>query len=147
MFRPFVMLLLIAFGVLSFAAQADAPGVSATHVWIRAATPDTNAETGYLILSNLSSQALKLVTISSPDFGSVEIRSSTPEAANLPPTSTLSIPAHGSLTFAPDNYYLILTKPVKHFYDGDLVTLMLTFSDNSSLTIMAPLRHDQPGTE
>lgn len=145
MSRKFTVLLSMVIGMLPFVIQADGPGVSATHVWIRATIPDTDFKTGYLILENLSSQTLTLVTITSPDFESVVIRRGTPDEDKLPPVSDVSIPAHESLTFAPNNYYLMLTKPVKQLYDGDLVTLRLTFSDHSSLTIMAPVRHDQPG--
>jgi len=146
MLRPLAVLLLTVFGVLPLAIRADGPGVSATHVWIGAATPDTDVKTGYLILENLSNQTLTLVTISSPDFQSVVIRRGTPDEDKdkQQPISNVSIPAHESLTFAPDSYYLVLTKPVKRMYDGDLVTLTLTFLDHSSLTIMAPVRHDQP---
>ena len=147
MLRPLAMLLLIAFGVLPLAIRADGPGVSATHVWMHVANPDADAMTGYMILKNLSNQTLTLVTISSPDFNSIVIRRGTTDEDKhkQQPISNVSIPAHESLAFAPDSDYLVLTKPVKRMYDGDLVTLTLTFLDHSSLTIMAPVRQDHPG--
>ncbi|MGA9854774.1 MAG: copper chaperone PCu(A)C [Gammaproteobacteria bacterium] len=146
MLRKFVVLLVIAIGMLPVATWAEGPGVSATHVWILPATSDTDAMTGYMVLKNLSNQTLTLATASSPDFDSIVIRRGTPDddKAAQQPISNLSIPARESLSFAPDGYYLVLIKPVKKLYDGDLVTLTLTFSDHSSLTIMAPVRNDRP---
>ncbi|HVC28048.1 MAG TPA: copper chaperone PCu(A)C [Gammaproteobacteria bacterium] len=145
MSRKFVVLLSMLIGMTPFAIRADGPGVSATHVWMRVTKPDANALTGYMILKNLSNQTLTLATISSPDFESIVIRRGTSDddKADLQPLSKLSIPAHKSLSFAPNSYYLVLIKPVKKLYDGDLVTLTLTFSDHSSLTIMAPVRRDR----
>ncbi len=144
--HKFVVLLLMAIGMLPLTAHADGPGVSATHVWVHPAKSETDAMTGYMVLKNLSDQTLILATISSPDFGSIVIRRDTSDDGEAAQQliSKVSIAAHESLSFAPDSYYLVLIKPAKQLYDGDLVTLTLTFSDHSSLTIMAPVRHDQP---
>jgi periplasmic copper chaperone A len=146
MSRNFAMFLCAVMGMLPLAVHADGPSVSATHVWIRTSIPETDTMTGYLVLQNLSSQALTLMAISSPDFKSVVIRGgqSDTESDKVQKLANVNIPAHESLAFTPDNYYLMLTKPVKKYYDGDLVTLTLAFSDHSSLTIMAPIRTDQP---
>jgi periplasmic copper chaperone A len=148
MSRKLAVFLSMVIGALPLAIRADGPNVSATHVWIHTATSETDAMTGYLILQNLSGQTLTLTAISSPDFDSVVIRRGSPNADNhkVQTLSNIKIPAHESLTFAANNYYLVFTRPVKKLYDGDLVTLTLMFSDHSSLDIMAPARHDQPGS-
>jgi periplasmic copper chaperone A len=142
--RKFIVLLVTIIGLLPLAARADGPGVSATHVWMRMAKPGTDTMTGYMVLKNLSNQTLTLTTISSPDFESIEIHRDTNDMSNRLRVADVSIPPRASLSFAPDGDYLVLIKPVKKLYDGDLVTLTLSFSDHSSLTIMAPVRRDQP---
>jgi len=146
MLRKLFILLAMTFMVLPFASQADGPAVVATHIWIREAPQGESVMTGYLTLDNLSSQKLMLVSVASPDFDSVVIqRSATPEDRDKgQPVANLTIPAHKNFVFTPAGYQLLLTKPLKRLFDGDLVTLTLTFSDHSSLTIIAPVRYDQP---
>ncbi|HVC37947.1 MAG TPA: copper chaperone PCu(A)C [Gammaproteobacteria bacterium] len=146
MLRKLSMLLTMSFALLPCTSQADGPAVAASHVLIREAPPGVNVMASYLTLENLSGQTLTLVNINSPDFKSVVIHHGVlhDDTDKTQPVANLSIPAHKNYVFAPDNDYLMLTKPVKPLFDGDLVTLTLTFSDHSSLTIMAPVRRDQP---
>lgn len=140
--RFLILLLLFATGV----AHADGPSVSASHVWIRQAPPGVEVMAGYLTLTNHTEQALTLSSISSPNFGSVAVHRSVQEHGmdSMRPVESLPLPPHGSVMFASGGYHLMLMKPVKPLFDGDLVTLTLRFSDHSSLTIMAPVRRDAP---
>jgi periplasmic copper chaperone A len=146
MMRRVLMLLAMTVAAFPFSGQADGPVVAATHVWIREAPAGMADLAGYLTLQNLSSRTLTLISVTSPDFGSIFIQHSTAKDGELDtqPVTNLAIPAHKVLVFASGGYQLTLTKPVKRLFDGDLVTLTLTFSDHSSLTIMAPVRSDRP---
>ncbi|MGH8278278.1 MAG: copper chaperone PCu(A)C [Gammaproteobacteria bacterium] len=126
---------------------AAGPSVSASGVWVRAAPAGVEFMAGFLTLTNHTDQLLTLTRITSPDFGSVNVVQ-TPESrqAGPPPASTpLRLPAGQSVTLAPGGQQLRITKPVHRLYEGDLVTLLLSFSDGSSLTIMAPVRRRPPG--
>ncbi|MGH8320665.1 MAG: copper chaperone PCu(A)C [Gammaproteobacteria bacterium] len=146
MSRKILIALLMALPLVPFASHADGPSVAASHVWIREAPPGISVMAGYLTLENLSGQTLTLVSVASPNFESVMVHKSVQKDGmdSMEPVTGLAIPAHKSVVFAPGGYHLMLMQPVKRLYDDDLVTLMLTFSDHSSLTIMAPVRRDQP---
>lgn len=146
MLRKICISLYIALALIPFAGHADGPTMAASHVWIREAPPGVTVMAGYFTLENLSGQTLTLISVASPDFNSVSVHRSVQKNGtdSMEPVANLAIPAHQSVAFAPGGYHLMLMKPVKQFYDGDLVTLTLTFSDHSSLTIMAPVRRDQP---
>ena len=146
MARKLFLFLAMAIAALPLAGQAEGPTAAATHVWIGEDTSGAGNMAGFLTLQNLSSQALTLTSVSSPDFDSVMIEGQAAPAGKdeMQPVAKLTIPAHQDVVFAPDGYKLMFTKPVKRLLEGDLVTLILTFSDHSSLTIMAQVRHDQP---
>lgn len=136
-----LLLLLAAGGVL-----ADGPSVNASHVWIREAPPGTEVMTGYLTLSNRTDRALVLDGITSPDFGEVTLQPGTEQNVK-PSTQTvkaLALPAHASVTLGAGGDHLVLMRPAKTFHAGDFVTLTITFSDGSSLTIVAPVRSNPP---
>ncbi|MGH8282283.1 MAG: copper chaperone PCu(A)C [Gammaproteobacteria bacterium] len=146
MLRRILIPLCMVFSFIPFAAHGDGPAVAASHVWIREAPAGVSVMTGYMTLENLSAQTLTLVSVTSPDFRSVIVHKRVQKngMGSMQPVARIAIPAHQSFVLAPGGYHLMLMKPVKRLYDGDLVTLMLTFSDHSSLTIMAPVRRDQP---
>ncbi|HEY1991546.1 MAG TPA: copper chaperone PCu(A)C, partial [Gammaproteobacteria bacterium] len=69
-------LLLAAVLLLPLTAFGDGPTVAASHVWIRQPPPGINVLAGYLTLQNLTGKPLDLDSITSPEFGSVEVHRS-----------------------------------------------------------------------
>ena len=139
-------LLLAVLLCLPLAAFGDGPSVSANHVWIRQPPPGINVLAAYLTLQNLTGKPLDLTSISSPEFGAVEMHRSfvKDDQEQMEPVASLTLPAHGSVEFKPGSYHVMLMQPKKNLFPGDIVTLDLKFSDGSELTIMAPVRHDPP---
>lgn len=144
--RKALAVLLGASLLMPFALRAAGPSVSASRVWIREAPPGAEVMAGFLVLTNHTGAALTLTNITSPDFGSVAVQQSrqTGGVRGAQSGAPLGIPAHQSVTLAPGGEQLLLQKPAKPLYDGDLVTLTFNFSDGSALTIMAPVRQDAP---
>lgn len=144
--RRFLRFLIPLLLLVAGAASADGPSVSANLVWIRQAPPGVEVMAGYLTLTNHTDHTLTLDSVSSPNFGSVAVHRTVQEHGmdSMQPVESLTLPPHGSVMFASGGYHLMLMKPVKPLFDGDLVTLTLRFSDHSSLTIMAPVRRDAP---
>lgn len=136
-----LLLLLIAGG-----ANADGPSVTASRVWIPEAPPGVEIMAGYMTLTNQTDQVLTLDKVTSPDFSDVTLHQTLQQKGmdSMQAVKPLPIPAHNSVVLAPSGYHLMLMHPVKPLYGGDFVTLTLTFSDQSSLTIMAPVRRDAP---
>lgn len=140
------VLLFILLTLAPFASHAQGPSVSASGVWIREAPPGVEVLAGYLVLTNHTDTALTLTGVISSDFGSVAVHQSVRRDGQdgMQPVPHFVIPAHQSVTLAPGGYHLMLMKPAKRLFDGDLVTLTLDFSDGSSLAIMAPVRREPP---
>lgn len=132
--------------LLAGVAYAQGPSVSASHVWIRKAPPGVDTLAAYLTLTNHTGQALTLSTVSSTDFKSVAVHRTLQNNGmeSMEAVPHLSIPAHQSVKLAPGGYHLMLMQPIKPLYDGDLVVLTFSFSDHSSLSVMAPVRRDSP---
>lgn len=138
--------LCLALLMLPLAAFADGPSVSASHVWIRQAPPGITVMAGYLSLQNLTAKPLELKSVTSPDFGTVEMHRSFVKDGQeqMEPVSSITLPVHGGIEFKPGGYHLMLMQPKKNLFAGDMVTLDLSFSDGSELAIMAPVRRDAP---
>lgn len=132
--------------LLPLAAWGDGPAVSASHVWIRQPPPGVSVLAGYLALQNLTDKPLDLKSVTSTEFSAVEMHRSfvKDDVEQMEQVPAVSIPAHGSIEFKPGSYHLMLMQPRKNLFPGDIVTLDLSFSDGSTLTIMAPVRHDPP---
>jgi periplasmic copper chaperone A len=50
-----------------------------------------------------------------------------------------SIPAHGSITFSPDGYHVMMEKPTRKLRQGDHVRLTLTFGHSAPITVQVPV--------
>lgn len=142
-YQIFLGLLLL---LIAGTASSQGPSVIANRVWIREAPPGVEVMAGYMMLTNQTDQAVTLDKVTSPDFGEVTLHRTLLQknVDNMQAVKSLPIPAHNSVTLTPGGYHLMLMHPIKPLYDGDLVTLTLVFSDQSSLTIMAPVRRDPP---
>lgn len=139
---PVLLLLFIA----ATSVWSDGPTVRASHIWIREAPLGVKVLAGYFTLENLTDKPLSLVDVSSPDFGSAMLHQSVTKngVESMLPVETLAIPAGGSVELQPGGYHVMLMQPKKNLFAGDMVTLMLTFSDKSELAILAPVRRDPP---
>ncbi len=128
------------------ALATDGPTVRASHIWIREPAPGVDVLAGYFVLENLTDQPLALTQVGSPDFAAVMMHESVVKDGqeSMQEVEQVVIPAHGSVEFKPGGYHLMLMQPKKSMYSGDMVTLMLTFSDKSGLTIMAYVRREPP---
>lgn len=127
-------------------ALADGPSVSINDVWIRSAPVGVETLSGYMTLENLTDKPLQVLSVSSPDFGSVMF-SPAAEPGKLHSMllmKTFNLPPHQAVVFKQDAVHLHLSQPHKRLFDGDIVTLVFNFSDGSSLSLMAPVRREPP---
>jgi len=126
-------------------AFAGGPTVSASHVWIRTAPDGVHVLSGFLTLENHTGKPLKITSISSPDFKSVDIGAAKmdPQHAALP-LNSVTLPPHKTLTFKPGGTHLRLVQPHRKLYEGDMVSLTFNFSDGSSLALLVSVRGQAP---
>ena len=105
--------------------------------WIPEAPPVTQVMAGFMSIKNSSNKAAEIVSISSKDFGRVEMHLSKEEngIARMLPQSKLIIPAQGKLTLEHGSYHLMLYKPKQRLKDGDTAELVITLKSGDSFTV------------
>ena len=125
------------------AATAATAGKLEIHdAWVREAPPMAEVMAAYLTLHNHSAKTYTLTSVSSPDFERVEMHRTEQHdgMTTMLPVSRVILSANGSVSFQPGGMHLMLMKPKKHLMVGNSVSLTLLFSDESSMTITAPVK-------
>ena len=123
-------------------AWSDSPDLRITDAWVRAGPPGVMALAGYMRLDNSSSKAVKVLSVSSPQFGMIELHRTIIEngVARMVGQEYLMVPANGSLRLRPNDWHLMLMMPKSPLSPGDEVTLKLTLDDGRSITVKAPVK-------
>lgn len=94
--------------------------------WIREAPPNAMALAGYAKLSNTGAATLKIQSVTSAAFASVEAHQSVTEngMAMMRPL-TVEIPANSSVEFAVGGKHFMLMQPKQPLKKGDVVNLVI----------------------
>lgn len=97
---------------------------------------------GYFTLRNDSDTAAELTGASSPACGMLMLHQS--KQANgidkMAAVKSISVPAHGTISFAPGSYHLMCMKPQDTLKAGASVPVALTFADGTKLTAQFPVK-------
>lgn len=133
-------------GLWSVMVQAGGP-VMADNAWIREAPPGAAAMAGYMTLMNSADKPVILVGASSPAFAKVMLHRTVMDEgmAKMLHQKQIEIPAHGSVTFEPNGYHLMLMKPKQQLKAGDKVEVTLEFADGSTLAVVHEVRAGMGG--
>jgi copper(I)-binding protein len=137
--RPLKLLLTLALAAAPLAAAAGAPpGLSVQSPWMRYLLPSTPAA-GYFTLVNNSDTPILLAGAASPAcyLTTLHDSSETSGMALMTAVPSITIPAHGSLSFTPGGYHLMCDQPVMK--PGDKVNVTLGFADGSSVAVTMPV--------
>jgi copper(I)-binding protein len=124
--------------MLPLAAQAASPTVTVTKPWMRYLLPSLPAA-GYMTLTNSGNTDAVLTGAASPACGMLMLHKSQDDSgmAMMMDMQTITIPANGSVTFAPGGYHLMCMQPKMKI--GDKLPLTLSFQDGSSLAATMPV--------
>jgi copper(I)-binding protein len=97
---------------------------------------------GYMRLENPTTTAIKIVSVSSPQFGMIELHRTVIEndVARMVEQAYLLIPANGVAELQPNGWHLMLMMPNSALAPGDRVTLKLNLDSGSSVTVVAPVK-------
>jgi copper(I)-binding protein len=114
------------------------PTVTVTKPWVRYLLPSIPAA-GYMTVRNDGDSAAVLTDASSPSCGMLMLHKSEDSSgmAMMMDMQTITIPAHGSVTFQPGGYHLMCMSPAMK--PGDTVKMTLSFQDGSTMTVAAPV--------
>jgi len=106
--------------------------------WMRYLLPSVPAA-GYLTLQNNGGADVVLTGASSPACGMLMLHKSQDSSgmAMMMDVPSVTIPAHGSITFAPGGYHLMCMQPTMKI--GEIVNITLLFQDGSKLPAALPV--------
>lgn len=130
----FITAALIALPGIAAAQQS----VTVEKPWMRYLLPSVPAA-GYLTLHNNSAADVLLTGAASPACGMLMLHKSedTSGMAMMMDVPSITIPAHGSVTFAPGGYHLMCMQP--SMKRGETVNITLIFQDGSKLPAALPV--------
>ena len=125
---------------VAVAAAAASTGMTVEKPWIRFIIKSRPAA-GYFTLRNDTGTAIALTGASSSACGMVMLHQSqeTNRIEKMLPVKSITVPAHGTLSFAPGGYHLMCMSPSSAVTVGADVPIMLKFSDGETLTAQFPV--------
>jgi len=131
--------LFILFAVLAAAAGCDrpqGPPLVASNVVVTAPGADMPMAAGYLEISNRSGAAIRITSVSSPDYGSVEMHETVIEdgVARMRAIPALDIADGETVVFERGGKHLMLMRPIG---DAGRITLNFYADDVLLLTVSA----------
>jgi len=117
---------------VTFAAST----VQADACWIRT-MPATVPSSGYFTLKNDGDKPATLTGIDTPAFGMAMIHETQTagSTAKMVHLDAVDVPAHGTLTFKPKSYHVMLEQPRQPVAPGAKVPFRLHFADGSTVSV------------
>jgi copper(I)-binding protein len=132
------------FALLMMAALPALAQVTVAEPWVRATVAAQKATGAFMTLT--SAQPAKLVGVSSPAAGAVEVHEMKMEndMMKMRQMQALELPAGQTVKLAPGGYHLMLLDLKQPLKDGDKVPLTLEIEDakkvRSKITVEAPVK-------
>lgn len=123
-------------GALACASFAQAATLEARDCWVRAMPPNVPSS-GYFTVANNGDKPATLTAAETPAFGMAMMHKSESKngTATMSAVDSVDVPAHGTLSFAPKGYHLMLEEPGKPLKVGSTIPLTLSFADKSTLNV------------
>lgn len=128
-------------GLISLPAMAD-QSLMAHAPWVREAPPMARMLAGYVTLENKTGHAIKITGANSPAFAAVEMHRSVIKngMAEMIKQAYVTVPAHGSFSFSPGHYHLMLMHPKRALKAGDSIRMTLRTARGHTLSFEMPVR-------
>jgi periplasmic copper chaperone A len=116
------------------AVQAAGTSITAQNAWVRW-LPGNLPAGGYVTLNNAGDQNVDVVDVTSDDYGSAMMHQTVSNGSTqkMMMVDKVTVPAHGSVSFAPGGYHLMLEQANHTIAPGDTVHIKLHFSDGETL--------------
>jgi hypothetical protein len=118
-----------------------AGNVSVEKPWLRFIIKARPAA-GYFTLKNDDDKPVDLVSASSPACGMLMLHQSKQEngVETMRPVKSVTVPAHGTVSFAPGGYHLMCMEPQPSMQAGSNAMVTLKFADGQALTQPFPVK-------
>lgn len=123
------------------AASTQACDLQIDQGWVRSAPPGASVLAGYGVLRNHGAQPIAVSSISSAQFGAIEIHESSEQdgVARMRRIDRLEIPANGEVRLEPSGKHLMLMQPKAELVVGSKVELLVADCD-PALRVELPVR-------
>jgi copper(I)-binding protein len=128
-------------GLLGTYAASAAGGVTIEKPWMRLIIKARPAG-GYFTLRNNTDAPIQLIGASSTACGMVMLHQTKEEngVEKMLPVKSVTVSAHGKVSFAPGGYHLMCMKPQSSMVLGRSVPVTLKFADGKTLTAPFPVK-------
>ena len=122
--------------------MAGAPSsLNVSDCWIRA-LPGNLPAGGYFKVANTGDQATDLVGVSTTAFGMSMLHQTQNQGgvSKMVMVKQVPVPAHGTLTFAPGDYHVMLEMPKETVKVGMSIPMTFTFSHGEHVTAQCVIK-------
>ena len=136
------LIIFVVLSLITAGARAGDAGTQVVDPWVQAAPPSVKVLAAYMEIKNNGKKPLHLVSITSSDFGQVEIHRSVMHGnmVHMEQQKELVIPPNGSVTLKPGGTHLMLMKPRKALNTGDTIPIVLFFKNGEKISTTATVR-------
>ena len=138
--RPCLALAIAALALVGAAPAPDAPPDAPQDAQVHDARMRvllaSRPAGGYFTLDNNAAEPLILTGAASPGCGSLMLHRSMNSGGtdSMAAVDHVSVPAHGSISFAPGGYHLMCMQPAATLRPGGTIPVTLTFDGGGKLT-------------
>jgi periplasmic copper chaperone A len=122
-------------------ADPAAAGPVISDAWVRSVPPAARMTAGYLSVYNPGPEALVIIGVESPLFGSIELHGTVTVdgVARMRHQETVEVPAGEVVRFEPGGLHLMLMQPVDAIPASGTIDLSLVLEDGRRLEFTAPV--------
>lgn len=112
-----------------------APSVMVSECWIRL-LPGTLPSGGYFSVMNMSDKPVDLTGVQTTAFGMAMLHQTRTEGgtSKMMAVDKATVPANGTLAFAPGGYHVMFEKPTQAVKAGASIPVTFSFSDGEKVT-------------
>jgi periplasmic copper chaperone A len=130
----------LAIAMSAGVALAAPSGLSVSGQWFRLITP-TRPAAGYFTLSNETATPQSLVGATSPGCGMLMLHKSVSKNGeeSMVMVSSVAVPAHGEVRFAPGGYHLMCMSPTPLMKPGQSVPVTLRLANGETVSAPFPV--------
>lgn len=131
-------LILLTILLASSSAWSQTNQIQFIDGWIKQLPPVVPMRAGYMKINNTGDQKRQIVAMQSSAFDKVEMHESKMEDGMMKmiELGSLQLPANSQIELKPGGKHLMLIDPVQPLQIGDKIELIITFSDDSTQSVM-----------
>jgi hypothetical protein len=142
-------MLTVVIGLAGPAARADESGLTISDAWVRMAPPTLKTHGGYLTLTNHGKEPKELISVSSDNYGEVQIHLSkiVDGVATMQRMESVEVAPGKTVEFKPGGLHLMMLSAKKPLEKGKTVPITLRFRSGETIECEAMVSMSAPDGE